>query len=181
MEHMDSPDMATLLPRAQHGDQEAQMAIVTAFRPLLRKLASQEREYTLRMDLSSQLVLGTLEAIRKFPGTDSRRFPGFLKKHLTFLLSHYKRKQQRWRLLQEKVQLLEGADSCYTEDYADRDERQRVRKAFQALPRKEQRLLLQVLQKEKTWQQLAREEQVPLGTLYGRYRRILGALRRKLG
>lgn len=178
---MDSPDMAILLPKAKRGNQEAQMAIVTAFRPLLRKLASQEREYTLRMDLSSQLVLGTLEAIRKFPGTDSRLFPGFLKKHLTFLLSHYKRKQQRWRLLQEKVQLLEGADSCYTEDYADQDQRQRVRKAFQALPRKEQRLLLQVLQKEKTWQQLAREEQVPLGTLYGRYRRILRALRRKLG
>ena len=157
------------------------MAIVTAFRPLLRKLASQEREYTLRMDLSSQLVLGTLEAIRKFPVTDSRRFPGFLKKHLTFLLSHYIRKQQRWRLLQEKVQMLEGADSCYTEDYADREERERVRKAFQALPEKEQHLLLQVLQQEKTWKQLAQEEQVPLGTLYGRYRRILGVLKEKLG
>ena len=157
------------------------MAIITAFRPLLRKLAGQERDYTLRMDLSSQLVLGTLEAIRKFPGTDSSRFPGFLKKHLTFLLSHYKRKQQRWRQLQEKVQMLEGVDSCYTEDYADREERQRVRKAFQALPVKEQQLLLQVLRKEKTWKQLAQEEQVPLGTLYGRYRRILGVLKRKLG
>ena len=55
-------------------------------------------------------------------------------------------------------------------------ERQWFRKAFQALPWKAQRLLLQVLQKEK--KQLAREEQVPLGTLYGRYRRILGALKR---
>ena len=181
MKQCESPEIATLLPRARRGDQEAQLAIVTAFRPLLRKLASQERDPAQRLDLSSQLVLGTLEAIQKFPGADSSRFPGFLKKHLTFLLSHYKRKQQRWRLLQEKVQLLEGADSCYVEEYADRDERQRVRKAFRALPKKEQRLLLQVLQKEKTWQQLAREEQVPLGTLYGRYRRILGGLKEKLG
>ena len=181
MKQCESPDLAVLLPLARRGDQEAQMEIVTAFRPLLRKLASQERDVSLRMDLSSQLVLGTLEAIQKFPGTDSSRFPGFLKKHLSFLLSHYKRKQQRWRLLQEKVQMLEGADSCYTEDYADQEERERVRKAFQALPEKEQHLLLQVLQQEKTWKQLAQEEQVPLGTLYGRYRRILGVLKEKLG
>ena len=181
MEHINSPDIATLLPRARTGDQEAQLAIVTAFRPLLRKLAGQERDFGLRMDLSSQLVLGTLEAIQKFPGSDSSRFPGFLKKHLTFLLSHYKRKQQRWRQLQEKVQILEGTDSCYTEDYAAREERQRVQKAFHALPEEEQRLLLQVLQQEKTWQQLAQEQQVPLGTLYGRYRRILGILKRKVG
>ena len=90
------------------------MAIVTAFRPLLRKLASQERDYTLRTDLSSQLVLGTLEAIRKFPGTDSRRFPGFLKKHLTFLLSHYKRKQQRWNRLKEKIYALESHETTVT-------------------------------------------------------------------
>lgn len=181
MKQCESPDFSDLLPLAQQGDKEAQIAIVTAFRPLLRKLASQERDYSLRMDLSSQLVLGTLEAIQKFPGTDSSRFPGFLKKHLTFLLSHYKRKQQRWRELQEKVQLLEGADSCYTENYADQEERQRVRKAFQALPEKERHLLLQVLQEKKTWKQLAREEQVPLGTLYGRYRRILGILKKKVG
>lgn len=107
-------DFTDLLTRAQHGDQEAQMAIVTAFRPLLRKLASQERDYTLRTDLSSQLVLGTLEAIRKFPGTDSRRFPGFLKKHLTFLLSHYKRKQQRWNRLKEKIYALESHETTVT-------------------------------------------------------------------
>lgn len=181
MKQRETTEIAVLLPKARTGDQDAQLAIVTAFRPLLRKLASQERDYSLRMDLSSQLVLGTLEAIQKFPGTDSSRFPGFLKKHLTFLLSHYKRKQQRWRQLQEKVQMLEGADSCYTEEYADREERQRVQEAFQALPEKEQHLLLQVLHQEKTWKQLAQEEQVPLGTLYGRYRRILGMLKRKLG
>lgn len=110
-------DFTDLLTRAQQGDQEAQMAIVTAFRPLLRKLASQERNYTLRTDLSSQLVLGTLEAIRKFPGTDSRRFPGFLKKHLTFLLSHYKRKQQRWNRLKEKIYALESHETTVTEDF----------------------------------------------------------------
>ncbi len=181
MKQCETTEIAVLLPKARTGDKEAQMAIVTAFRPLLRKLAGQERDFSLRIDLSSQLVLGTLEAIQKFPGTDSSRFPGFLKKHLTFLLSHYKRKQQRWRQLQEKVQILEGTDSCYTEDYAAREERQRVRKAFHALPEEEQRLLLQVLQQKKTWQQLAREEQVPLGTLYGRYRRILGNLKEKVG
>lgn len=110
-------DFTDLLTRAQQGNQEAQMAIVTAFRPLLRKLASQERNYTLRTDLSSQLVLGTLEAIRKFPGTDSRRFPGFLKKHLTFLLSHYKRKQQRWNRLKEKIYALESHKTTVTEDF----------------------------------------------------------------
>jgi iron only hydrogenase large subunit-like protein len=50
MKQCESPDIANLLPLARRGDQEAQMEIVTAFRPLLRKLASQERDFSLRME-----------------------------------------------------------------------------------------------------------------------------------
>lgn len=38
-----STDLTALLPRARSGDQEAQLAIVTAFRPLVQKLAGQEK------------------------------------------------------------------------------------------------------------------------------------------
>lgn len=98
-----STDLTALLPRARSGDQEAQLAIVIAFRPLVQKLAGQERNPSLRMDLASQLVLGLLEAIRKYPGEDPRRFPGFVNTHLHYLLSHYIRKQIRWNKVKEKI------------------------------------------------------------------------------
>lgn len=90
---MEKTDLAALLPEAKQGNQKAQMAIITAFRPLVMKLAGQEKNLSLRPDLASTLVLGILEAIRKYPGEDPRRFPGFVKTHLNFLLSHYIRKE----------------------------------------------------------------------------------------
>lgn len=180
MEHMDSPDLAILLPKAQCGDQGAQMAIVTAFRPLLRKLASQERDYTLRMDLSSQLVLGTLEAIRKFPGTDNRRFPGFLKKHLTFLLSHYKRKQQRWNRLKEKIYALESHETTVTEDFEASFRTAELHAALVRLTPYERRLVVLACLEEMPWRRIAEELHKPIPTVYGHYRKALEKVRKEL-
>lgn len=180
MNQSETPDIASLLPRAQHGDKEAQMAIVTAFRPLLRKLASQERDYTLRMDLSSQLVLGTLEAIQKFPGTDSRRFPGFLKKHLTFLLSHYKRKQQRWNRLKEKIYALESHETTITEDFEAPLRKAGLHKALGHLSPYERRLLFLACLEETPWRRIQEEFHKPVPTLYGHYRKALEKVRAEL-
>lgn len=59
---MENKDLSALLPQAKQGDPKAQMAIVTAFRPLVKKLAGQEKNLSLRPDLASTLVLGILEA-----------------------------------------------------------------------------------------------------------------------
>ena len=93
----DDATLTHLFPLAKSGNKDAQLFLVTAFTPLVRKLASQERDLFLREDLVSTLKLGVLEAIRKFPGEDMDRFPGYLKKYLLQTLSYYKRKQVRDR------------------------------------------------------------------------------------
>ena len=180
MELHNTPDFTALLPRARRGDQEAQMAIVTAFRPLLRKLASQERDRTQRLDLSSQLVLGTLEAIQKFPGTDSRRFPGFLKKHLTYLLSQYKRKQQRWNKLKEKIYALESHETTVTEDYLASFRKAELQNALGRLSPYERRLVVLACLEETPWRRIAEEFHKPVPTLYGHYRKALEKVRKEL-
>ena len=175
-----TPDFADLLPLAQQGDQEAQMAIVTAFRPLLRKLASQEQDYSLRPDLSSQLVLGTLEAIKKFPGTDSSRFPGFLKKHLSFLLSHYKRKQQRWNRLKEKIYTLESPETTVTEDFEASFRTAELHAALERLTPYEQRLVFLACLEDAPWRRIQEEFHKPVPTLYGHYRKALEKVRKEL-
>lgn len=175
-----TPDFAALLPLARSGDQEAQMAIVTAFRPLLRKLAGQERDYSLRMDLSSQLVLGTLEAIQKFPGTDSSRFPGFLKKHLSFLLSHYKRKQQRWNPLKEKIYALESHETTVTEDFEASFRTAELHAALGRLTPYERRLVFLACLEETPWRRIQEEFHKPVPTLYGHYRKALEKVRKEL-
>lgn len=180
MEHHEIPDFAALLPQARRGDQEAKMAIVTAFRPLLRKLAGQERDSTLRTDLSSQLVLGTLEAIQKFPGSDSSRFPGFLKKHLTFLLSHYIRKQQRWNRLKEKIYALESHETTVTEDYLAPFRKAELQNALGRLSPYERRLVVLACLEETPWRRIAEEFHKPVPTLYGHYRKALEKVRKEL-
>lgn len=175
-----TPDFAALLPLARSGDQEAQMAIVTAFRPLLRKLAGQERDYSLRMDLSSQLVLGTLEAIQKFPGTDNSRFPGFLKKHLSFLLSHYKRKQQRWNRLKEKIYALESHETTVTEDFEASFRTAELHAALGRLTPYERRLVFLACLEETPWRRIQEEFHKPVPTLYGHYRKALEKVRKEL-
>ncbi len=175
-----TPDFAALLPLARSGDQEAQMAIVTAFRPLLRKLAGQERDYSLRMDLSSQLVLGTLEAIQKFPGTDSSRFPGFLKKHLSFLLSHYKRKQQRWNRLKEKIYALESHETTVTEDFEASFRTAELHAVLGRLTPYERRLVFLACLEETPWRRIQEEFHKPVPTLYGHYRKALEKVRKEL-
>lgn len=119
---------------AKQGNQEAQLAIVTAFRPLVRKLAAQERDLSRRTDLASQLVLGLLEAIRKYPGEDARKFPGFVKTHLTYLLSHYIRKEARQKRIQKKVQVMEGGRSSYQEDFLRGIQAEEIRKHSDSSP-----------------------------------------------
>ena len=46
-----TPDFSLLLPSAQSGDQNAQLSIVQAFRPLVLKLALQEFDPVQRVEL----------------------------------------------------------------------------------------------------------------------------------
>mgnify|MGYP001779872367 CR=1 FL=1 len=174
-----STDLTALLPRARSGDQEAQLAIVTAFRPLVQKLAGQEKNPSLRMDLASQLVLGLLEAIRKYPGTDARRFPGFVRTHLTHLLSHYIRKQARWNRLKEKMYTLEG-ETTYQEDFTRSLQKEELRKALQQLDPEERTLIQRAACQKVPWKKLQKEFHCPASTLYGRYRRALRKVGKKL-
>ena len=164
---------------AKQGDQEAQLAIVTAFRPLVRKLAAQERDFSRRPDLASQLVLGLLEAIRKYPGEDAKRFPGFAKTHLRHLLFHYIRKEVRWNKLKEKL-YDQTQEPCYTEDFTLRLQRRELQDALQCLTPAEQRLVYLAASQRTPWKSLGRAFQSPVSTLYGRYKRALEKVRKGL-
>lgn len=172
-------DVTVLLPRAKQGDQMAQLEIVSAFRPLVRKLAGQEKNPSLRMDLSSQLVLGVLEAIRKYPGNDTRRFPGFVRTHLTHMLSHYIRKQARWNKLKEKMYALER-EASYQEDFTRSFQKEELRRALQQLDPAERALVKRAACQKVPWKKLQEEFQCPASTLYGRYRKALGKVQKKL-
>lgn len=172
-------ELEELLVLAKQGDQEAQLAIVTAFRPLVRKLAAQERDYSRRTDLASQLVLGLLEAIRKYPGEDARKFPGFVKTHLTYLLSHYIRKEVRWNKLKEKL-YDQTQESCYTEDFTLRIQRRELQDALRCLTPAEQRLVYLAVGQRIPWKALGRTFQSPVSTLYGRYKRALGKVKERV-
>ena len=171
-------ELEELLVLAKQGNQEAQLAIVTAFRPLVRKLAAQERDYSRRTDLASQLVLGLLEAIRKYPGEDAKRFSGYVKTHLTYLLSHYIRKEARQKRIQEKVQVMEGGRSSYQEDFLRGIQAEEIRRAFRQLTPKERFLVRQAAIQQIPWKKLQEIHQCPLSTLYGRYRKALEKMKR---
>ena len=175
---MEKTDLAALLPEAKQGNQKAQMAIITAFRPLVMKLAGQEKNLSLRPDLASTLVLGILEAIRKYPGEDPRRFPGFVKTHLNFLLSHYIRKEARWNKLKEK--LYGQTQENYTEDFTLRAQRRELQDAFLCLAPDEQRLVYLAAGQRIPWKTLGEEFGKPVSTLYGRYQKALKKVRKKL-
>jgi len=170
-------ELEELLVLAKQGDQEAQLAIVTAFRPLVRKLAAQERDFSRRPDLASQLVLGLLEAIRKYPGEDAKRFPGFAKTHLRHLLSHYIRKEARQKRIQEKVQVMEGGRSSYQEDFLRGIQAEEICRAIQQLTPKERLLVRQAAIQKIPWKKLQEAYRCPLSTLYGRYRKALGKVK----
>lgn len=175
---MEKTDLAALLPEAKQGNQKAQMAIITAFWPLVMKLAGQEKNLSLRPDLASTLVLGILEAIRKYPGEDARRFPGFVKTHLTFLLSHYIRKQARWNKLKEK--LYGQTQEYYTEDFTLRVRRRELQDALLCLTPVEQRLVYLAAGQRIPWKTLGEEFGSPVSTLYGHYQKALKKVRKKL-
>ncbi|WP_195839578.1 sigma-70 family RNA polymerase sigma factor [Acidaminococcus fermentans] len=175
---MENEELAALLPQAKQGDPKAQMAIVTAFRPLVKKLAGQEKNLSLRPDLASTLVLGILEAIVKYPGEDARRFLGFVKTHLTFLLSHYIRKEARWNKIQEKVQVMEGGESSYQEDFLRGIRKEEILRAFRQLTPKERLLVRQAAIQQIPWKKLQEIHQCPLSTLYGWYRKALEKMKR---
>ena len=174
-----STDLPALLPRARSGDQEAQLAIVIAFRPLVQKLAGQEKNPSLRMDLASQLVLGLLEAIRKYPGEDPRRFPGFVNTHLHYLLSHYIRKQIRWNKVKEKI-YAQNQETSYTEDFTMRIRRGELQKALQCLTPAEHRLVCLATVRGTPWKSIGREFGCPVSSLYGRYRKALQKMKKKM-
>lgn len=175
---MENKDLAALLPEAKQGNQKAQMAIITAFRPLVMKLAGQEKNLSLRPDLASTLVLGILEAIRKYPGGDARRFPGFVKTHLTFLLSHYIRKEARWNKLKEK--LYGQTQEYYTEDFTLRVRRRELQDTLLCLAPDEQRLVYLAAGQRIPWKTLGEEFGSPVSTLYGHYQKALKKVRKKL-
>lgn len=175
---MENEELAALLPQAKQGDSKAQMALVTAFRPLVKKLAGQEKNLSLRPDLVSHLVLGILEAIRKYPGEDSRRFPGFVKTHLNFLLSHYIRKEARWNKLKEK--LYGQTQEYYTEDFTLRVRRRELQDTLLCLAPDEQRLVYLAAGQRIPWKTLGEQFGKPVSTLYGRYQKALKKVRKKL-
>lgn len=175
---MEKTDLAALLPEAKQGNQKAQMAIITAFRPLVRKLAGQEKNLSLRPDLASTLVLGILEAIRKYPGEDPRRFPGFVKTHLNFLLSHYIRKEARWNKLKEKLYGL--TQENYTEDFTLRVQRRELQDAFLCLAPDEQQLVYLAAGQRIPWKTLGEGFGKPVSTLYGRYQKALKKVRKRV-
>ena len=155
------------------------MAIVTAFRPLVMKLAGQEkRTVSAAGSGRSTLVLGILEAIKKYPGEDARRFPGFVKTHLTFLLSHYIRKQARWNKLKEK--LMVRLRKNYIEDFTLWVQRRELQDAFLCLAPDEQWLVYLAAGQRIPWKTLGEEFGSPVSTLYGHYQKALKKVRKKL-
>ena len=58
--------------------------------------------------------------------------------------------------------------------------RDEVRRALQALPEKERRIVMARIHEDKTFAEIAEEQGLPLGTVLTRMRRALGRLRRVL-
>ena len=173
-----SPNLPHLLPLARAGDKEAQLFLVTAFTPLVRKLASQERDLSLREDLVSTLKLAVLEAIRKYPGQDMDRFPGYLKKYLLQTLSYYKRRQVRQKRLHEKLNTLERTNPVYIEDFGRAERHRQLKEAYESLPPGERRLVyFAAIDDDSTWNDISREFGVPVSTLFRRYRKALRAMK----
>ena len=165
----DDATLTHLLPLAKSGNKDAQLFLVTAFTPLVRKLASQERDLFLREDLVSTLKLAVLEAIRKFPGEDMDRFPGYLKKYLLQTLSYYKRKQVRRKRLQEKLNTLERTNPVYVEDFGRKERHRRLKEAYETLPPEDRRLVyFAAMDEDTTWNDIQAHFKQPVSTLYGR-------------
>lgn len=172
-------NLTPLLFKAKAGEQKAQMEIDTAFRPLVRKLADREWDLSLRTDLASLLVLGVLEAIRKYPGTDAKRFPGFVKTHLTHLLSYYIRKQVRWNSLKEKMYTLEG-ETTYQENFTRSLQKEEIHQAMQQLDPRERTLIQRAACQKVPWKKLQKEFHCPASTLYRRYQKALKKVGKKI-
>lgn len=171
----------TLVPSAQSGNKDAQLTLVQAFRPLVLKLALQEHDPVQRIELIDVLTIGVLEAIHKFPGSDPKRFPGYVKKYLLLTLQYYKRKQVRKKLLAEKLNTLERTNPVYIEDFGRTERHRRLKEAYESLPPEDRRLVyLAAVDEDAKWKDIEKEFHASASTLYGKYKRALRRMKEKL-
>lgn len=176
-----TPDFQSLIPSAKSGDQNAQLSIVQAFRPLVLKLALQEFDPIQRVELIDVLTIGVLEAIQKFPAENPESFPGFLKKHLLFRLAHYKRAEIRKKNLHEKLNTESRTNPVYLEDFSRAERHKKLKEAYHSLSHEERRLVyLAACEEGHNWDELAEILKKPKNTLHYRYKRSLQKMKKIL-
>lgn len=101
-----------------------------------------------------------------------------MKTHLTFLLSHYIRKEARWNKLKEK--LYGQTQEYYTEDFTLRVQWRELQDALLCLAPDEQRLVYLAAGQRISWKTLGEQFGSPVSTLYGHYQKALKKVRKKL-
>ena len=168
-----------LITSARRGDPAAQLALITAFTPLIRSLERSEFDPSAREDLRSILTLALLEAIRRFGDRDPAIFPGYVKKYLTNTVRSYRRGEKRRRDLEERVKREQTETTCELESPLEEAPLPLKAVAARLLPRERALLRARFVEKQ-TLAEIARAAKLPASTVHYRIDAALHKLRSAL-
>lgn len=92
---MEKADVVKLVLSVRQGSVRAQEVLMQSFRPLIFALYDQKRYENIQDELPSICQVAIWDLIRQYEGKITKHFPGYIKKHLEFVLNNAARKKQR--------------------------------------------------------------------------------------
>lgn len=85
-----------LVKKAQGGDEEAKISLLSRYRPLIRGLCAGEREWEWE-DLKSDLIVDFLEGIAAFTPGAGMYFAAYIHRRLWWVKVNYIRERKKWQ------------------------------------------------------------------------------------
>ena len=113
---MREADVRDLVRLVREGSTEAQEVIMQRFRPLIIHLCSHPRYSDIQDEVTGICHVALWNAVRRYRGSITEKFPGYIKKYLELVLNNAAKKKRRYlyregnSFEQEHISFLENFD-----------------------------------------------------------------------